>query len=523
MNTFKKDPVKLEIYKNRFQSIAEEMGAALQRTAFSPNIKERRDFSCAVFDGKGRMIAQAEHIPVHLGAMPLSVESVIKNLDLRKGDTGILNDPYEGGTHLPDITMVRPVFLKGARQPSFYIANRAHHSDIGGMTPGSMPLSSEIFQEGIRIPPLKFEENGKVNHSLLRFLLSNVRTPKEREGDLLAQYMAAKVGETRLIEMISEFGTEEVFEYMDELQNYAERMVRNVIKEIPDGSYDFEDYMDDDGQTEVSVKIKVRITIKGSSAVVDFSESDPQVNGCINSVYAITLSGVFYVFRTLVDYSIPSNHGCMVPIKVIAPEGTVVNARFPAAVSGGNVETSQRTVDVLFGALAKAIPHKIPAASGGSMNNLTIGGTDPGTGEQFAYYETIACGMGARPGKPGINAIHTHMTNTLNTPIEVIEHELPVSINRYSLRKNSGGGGKFRGGDGIEKSIEFFSKASLSLVSDRRKHAPYGLSGGDPGSTGENSLKRGSEETVLPSKINISVQKGDVFKIKTPGGGGFGR
>jgi len=518
------DPIKLEIYKNRFQSVAEEMGAALRRTAFSPNIKERRDFSCAVFDGDGKMIAQAEHIPVHLGAMPLSVESVIKNLDLRKGDTGILNDPYEGGTHLPDITLVRPVFLPGKdrKKPSFYIANRAHHADVGGMTPGSMPLSREIFQEGVRIPPIKFEENNRINESVMRLLLANVRTPREREGDLLAQYMATKVGEKRLAEMIAEFGGDEVFAYMDELQRYAERIVRAVVKEIPDGTYSFADYMDNDGQTDKPVRIAVTIKIDGTNAVIDFSESDPQVAGCVNSVYAITLSAVFYVFRTLVEYEIPSNHGCMAPLTVIAPEGTVVNARFPSAVTGGNVETSQRTVDVLYGALAQAIPHKIPAASGGTMNNVSIGGTHPETGAPFAYYETIACGMGARPEKHGLSAVHTHMTNTLNTPVEVIENDLPMRIRSYRFRRRSGGAGKFRGGDGIEKSFEFLSDASLSLISDRRKFGPYGLAGGQPGKPGLDELLRGGKKTHLNSKINIPVGPGDVFTIRTPGGGGFG-
>ncbi len=428
------DPIRLEIYKNRFQSIAEEMGAALQRTAFSPNIKERLDFSCAVFDGDGKMIAQGDHMPVHLGSMPLSVESVIQNLDLNKGDTAILNDPFHGGTHLPDVTLVHPVFLPGDKKPSFFTANRAHHADIGGMTPGSMPLATEIFQEGIIIPPVKFEENGEINKSLLKVLLSNVRTPVEREGDFLAQYMAAKVGEKRLNEIVNHYGHSEVFEYLDHLQNYSETMVRKLVKSIPDGSYEFEDYMDNDGQSSDPVKIEVRITVKGNEAVIDFSNSDPQVSGCINAVYAITLSAVFYVFRTLVDYPIPSNYGCMIPLKVVTKKGLIVDSVYPSAVAGGNVETSQRIVDVLYGALHKALPGKVCAASGGSMNNLTMGGIHPETGEHYAYYETIACGMGARPEKDGINGIHTHMTNSQNTPVEVLENQLPVIIKSYKFR-----------------------------------------------------------------------------------------
>lgn len=537
------DPIKLEIYKNRFHSVAEEMGAALQRTAFSPNIKERRDFSCAVFDGDGKMIAQGDHMPVHLGSMPLSVESVIKNMTLNRGDTAILNDPFAGGTHLPDITLVQPVFLTGEKKPAFYTANRAHHADIGGMTPGSMPLSNEIYQEGFRIPPVKLEENHRFNEPLMKVLLANVRTPEEREGDLLAQYMAAKVGEKRLLDIISRNGKSEAFRYMNELQNYSERMIRAVIEQIPDGAYSFNDYMDNDGQTDSPVNISVTITVSGSDAVVDFSNSDPEVSGSINAVYAITLSAVFYVFRTLVKYSILSNHGCMKPLTVIAPEGLIVNAKSPAAVAGGNVETSQRIVDVLYGALAKAVPDKIPAASGGTMNNLTFGGTHPDTGEPFAYYETIACGMGARPNMPGIDGIHTHMTNSLNTPIEVLENQFPIRVHRYSFRRGSGGSGMHRGGDGIDKSIEFLTRASLSLLSDRRNGAPYGLFGGSPGKPGQNFVisakvrpdsggqleadklpaEKYGKKIILPSKFNISVKRGDIFTVRTPGGGGYGR
>ncbi len=519
----KVDPIKLEIYKNRFQSVAEEMGAALQRTAFSPNIKERRDFSCALFDGMGRMIAQGDHMPVHLGSMPMSVKCVIEKLTLKRGDTAILNDPFRGGTHLPDVTLVHPVFLPEDKEPSFYTANRAHHADIGGMTPGSMPLSTEIFQEGIVIPPVKFEENGRINKALMDVLLANVRTPGEREGDFLAQYMAAKVGEKRLKEIVEHFGRTEVFQYLDHLQDYSEKMIRVLIKSIPDGKYTFADHMDNDGQSDEPVRIEVEIRIDGSEAEIDFSKSDPQASGCINAVYAITLSAVFYIFRTLVEYPIPSNYGCMVPVRVIAPEGLIVNAVYPAAVSGGNVETSQRIVDVLYGALAKALPGKVPAASGGSMNNLTMGGADPETGEQFAYYETIACGMGARPGKDGISGVHTHMTNSLNTPVEVLENQLPIRILSYSFRKNSGGKGKFTGGDGIEKSIEFLTDASLSLISERRQIAPYGLKGGKPGKPGENLIFRNNSSGKLNAKFNISVTKGDVFTVRTPGGGGYGR
>lgn len=522
MKNKKFDPVKLEIYKNRFQSVAEEMGAALRRTSFSPNIKERLDYSCAVFEADGKMIAQGDNIPVHLGSMPKSVESVIEHLDFNPGDTAILNDPFKGGTHLPDITIVRPVFLGKSKSPSFFVANRAHHADIGGMTPGSMPLSNEIIQEGIIIPPLKIEENGKINQTLMTLLLANVRTPKEREGDLLAQYMSAKVGEARVKEIIDKNGKKEVFEYLGHLQDYSEMMMKNAIKSIPDGKYSFIDYLDNDGQSDIPIKIEVEIRVKGAKVEIDFSNSDSQVPGCVNAVYAITLSAVFYVFRTLIESPVPNNDGCMKPIKLIAPVGSIVNAQYPSAVSGGNVETSQRIVDVLYGALSKALPDKIPAASGGTMNNMTLGGIDPDSGAPFAYYETVANGMGARPTKNGIDGIHTHMTNSLNTPVEVLENTLPIRVKSYKFRKNSGGKGKYNGGDGIEKSIEFLSTASFSVISERRNISPYGLNGGEPGKRGENILFVDGKKQKLPPKVNITVKKGDVFKLLTPGGGGFG-
>jgi N-methylhydantoinase B len=518
------DPIKLEIYKNRFHSIAEEMGAALQRTAFSPNIKERRDFSCAIFDGDGKLIAQGDHMPVHLGSMPLSVESVINSMTLFRGDTAILNDPFSGGTHLPDITLVRPVYLTGEDKPAFYTANRAHHADIGGMAPGSMSLSSEIYQEGFRIPPLKLEERNRINTTLMKLLLANVRTPEEREGDLLAQYMAVKVGEACLLEIIRHSGKVETLQYINELQNYSERMMRSVIEQIPDGKYSFTDALDDDGISTDPCEITATITITGSDAIVDFTGTSPQTKGPVNAVYAITLSAVFYVFRTLVSEPILANYGCIKPLTVRAPAGTIVNANSPAAVAGGNVETSQRIVDILFGALANAIPEKVPAASSGSMNNVTFGGIHPKTQEPFAYYETVAGGMGARPGKPGIDGIHTHMTNSLNTPLEVLENQLPVRVLKYRFRQNSGGAGIFRGGDGIEKQIQFLTTAHLSLLSDRRLRRPYGLLGGSPGKAGKNFIiKKNGTKLSLPSKFSTTIESGDIFVLQTPGGGGYGR
>ena len=516
------DPVQLEIFKSLFHAIAEEMGATLKRTAFSPNIKERRDYSCAVFDHRGDMVAQGDHMPVHLGSMPLSVKAAIENREIGPGDMVILNDPYKGGTHLPDLTLVSGVFSK--RKLLFYVACRAHQSDVGGMSPGSMPLAEEIYQEGLRIPPVKFMSNGKINRDVWDMVLANVRTPEEREGDLAAMVGANRTGEQRLMEIASKYGWNVVSRYVTAILDYSERMTRGAISNIPDGIYEAEDFLDDDGIGYKPIAIRVRITIKRDSAVIDFSNSDPQAEGSINAVYAITASVVFYVFRTLVGFSIPSNAGGMRPLRIIAPEGTIVNARPPAAVCGGNVETSQRIVDVLYKCLAQAMPDRIPAASQGTMNNLTFGAIDPRTNQPVAYYETVSGGMGARPTMDGLSGVHTHMTNSMNTPVEALEHAYPVRLVRYSLRHQSGGAGKWRGGDGVIREMQFLTKAQVTLLSDRRKFAPYGLNGADAGAPGVNViiLKNGTEER-LPSKFTKWVEDGDVLSIQTPGGGGWGK
>jgi N-methylhydantoinase B len=388
----KANPILLEVFKNRFSSIAEEMGVTLNRTGFSPNIKERRDFSCGIFDPQGDMIAQAAHIPVHLGSMPMSVKSAIHSVSWEEGDMVVLNDPFKGGTQLPDITIVAPVFAS-REHPSFYVANRAHHADVGGMSSGSMPLSRSIFQEGIIIPPLKIVERGSIDRKLMRFFLNNVRTPVEREGDFAAQITGNTTGVRRTRELIQKYSLETVAFYARSLMDYAERVTRHRIQKIPDGVYSFEDFMDDDGFDREKIKIHLSITIQGDRAILDFRKSDPQAAGSINAVYAITLSAVLYVFRTLVGRHIPTNAGILRPIQVLTRKGSVVDAQFPAAVAGGNVETSQRIVDVVLGALSRALPETIPAASQGTMNNVTIGGIDPRTGKPFAYYETIGGGM----------------------------------------------------------------------------------------------------------------------------------
>jgi N-methylhydantoinase B len=515
------DPVQLEILKSLFHSIAEEMGATLKRTAFSPNIKERRDYSCALFDAGGHVIAQGDHMPVHLGSMPLSVKAAIKSREIGPGDMIMLNDPYAGGTHLPDITLVSGVFEKSKLR--FYVACRAHHSDVGGMSPGSMPIAEEIYQEGLRIPPVKIVSKGEINRDIWDLVLYNVRTPVEREGDLAAMFASNHTGERRLLEVLAKYGWPALNRFVDEIQDYAERMTRLAIRAIPDGVYEAEDFLDDDGVRDRPIRIAVRIEIAGDRAVVDFSKSDAQVQGSVNSVFAITASAVFYVFRTLVEAPIPSNAGGMRPISIIAPEGTIVNALPPAAVCGGNVETSQRIVDVLYKCLAPALPDRIPAASQGTMNNLTFGGIDPRTGQTVAYYETVCGGMGARPGLDGISAVHTHMTNSLNTPVEAFEHNYPARILRYSVRQESGGKGRSRGGDGVIREIGFLARTHVTVLSDRRRMAPYGLNGGQEGKPGRNKIFR-ADGTVeeMPGKFTAWLEAGDVLSIETPGGGGWG-
>ena len=517
------DPVELEIFKSIFVSIAEEMGVALCRASFSPNIKERKDFSCAVFDGHGQTVAQGDHLPVHLGAMPLSVAAAIANTHLEPGDTVVLNDPFRGGTHLPDITMVSPVYVKGLKRPAYFVANRAHHSDVGGMSPGSMPLATELFQEGVIIPPAKLVRRGRIDRDVLSFILANVRTPEEREGDLTAQLAANRIGERRLLEITEKYGTRQIHNHMMHLQDYSERIMRAALRSIPDGEYSYADFMDNDGIVDRPVRIQVAIRIRGDEAEVDFTGTGPQTAGNINAIYAITLSATLYVFRCIIRGDVPYNAGMSRPIKLIVPPGCVVNALAPAAVAGGNVETSQRITDVLLGAMAKAVPGRVPAASQGTMNNITFGGFNPATGRPFAYYETIGGGMGASPESDGLNGVHTHMTNTRNTPIEALEHNLPVRLLRYSLRKGSGGEGRFRGGDGIVREFEFLAPARVNILSERRKFAPYGLDGGRPGKMGENTLIQGKIRRRLGSKASFQVQKGDRVRIETPGGGGYGK
>jgi N-methylhydantoinase B len=561
------DPVELEVFKNLYHSIAEEMGAALRRTSFSPNIKERRDYSCAVFDSDGQVIAMGDHMPVHLGSMPMSVAAAVAQCELEPGDMVMLNDPFRGGTHLPDITLVMPVYVSqqkrisrsdgplprpgGAKPryhqaPDFYVASRAHHADVGGTYPGSMGPCREIYQEGLRIPPVKIMRGGKIVADVLALVLNNVRTPEEREGDLGAQIAACQTGAQRLREICNRYGIARAKRAAADLLVYSEEMMRAFLRTIPPGHYEAEDFLDDDGVEDKPVRIAVTIQVSKSvvetrlaasrpaakkkpQVTIDFTGSDAQVQGPINAVEAITYSACFYVFRCLLRDDVPATSGLMRPIRVIAPAGTVVNAKPPAAVAGGNVETSQRIVDVLLKALAQAIPDRVPAAASGTMNNLTIGGTDlrsgdSRTGEPFAYYETIAGGMGARPNKDGVSGVHTHMTNSLNTPAEALEYAYPIRLRQYSLRSKSGGKGLHIGGDGIVREIEVLTDAQVTLLADRRSRGPYGLAGGADGAAGRTLIVRrdGSEETI-PGKTSVRLRSGERVRIESPGGGGWGR
>lgn len=518
------DPVTFEIVKNSLVSLAEEMGVVLRRSSFSANIKERRDFSCAFFDADGRLVAQAEHIPVHLGAMPHSVRTILREHDeISEGDEFILNDPFRGGTHLPDITVVSPIFYRGDRVG--FAANRAHHSDVGGGTPGSMSaLSTDVFQEGIRIPPVKLADKGRVNAQLLDFILSNVRTPRERLGDLRAQQAANNAGTKRFAELARKIGIGTVLTGMRQLMDYSSRLMLKEIRKLPKRSSGAVDYLDGDGFDAANIPIRVKLTVGNAKLIFDFTGSSGQVKGPVNAVYSITLSAAYYVVRCVTDPNIPPNEGCFRPIEVIAPQGTIVNAQPPAAVAGGNVETSQRIVDVALKAFGSIAPERICAACQGTMNNVTIGGINPRTGRHFTYYETIAGGFGGRRGKDGIDGVHSHMTNTLNTPIEALEASFPLRVRRYELIAGSGGNGRFRGGLGVRRDVEILSdEATISLLGDRQTIAPWGFRGGKPGMPGQYSLFRnGGREEKLASKFTTRAYRGDVLSVSTPGGGGYG-
>jgi len=505
------DPVTLSVLASALAGVAEEMGAVLIRGAYSSNIKERRDCSTALFDERGRMVAQAEHIPVHLGAMPEAVAAVMRR-DPRPGDVFAINDPYSGGTHLPDITLVSPISYEN--DILGFAVTRAHHSDVGGMRPGSMPSDSrEIYQEGIIIPPVRLVQGGEYVQDVLDLLLANVRTPAIRRGDLRAQIAANNIAEERIGELIERRDKETVLAAFDEVISYAEKRAREAIRELPDGEYSAEDVVEGDGIVDEDIPIKVTVTVENDSMTIDFSGTADAVRGNVNCPLPVTRSACYFALRVLLPKDILANAGTYASLEIKAPEGSLVNAKSPSAVVAGNVETSNRIADAVLAAFASFAPEEVPAQGQGTMNNTIIGG--PG----WTYYETIGGGQGASSKGPGPSGVHVGMSNTLNTPIEAFELEYPMRVERYELLYESGGDGENRGGDGIVRSVRVLGPASLSLLSDRRRYPPRGANGGKSGAVGENLLN----DEDLPPKVSRELEEGDVVTVKTPGGGGYGR
>ena len=533
------DPITLEVVRNALVGVAEECGASLRRTASSPNIKERVDCSTAVFDAHGRMVAQAEHIPVHLGSMPASVAAAIATFpDLADGDQVLLSDPFAGGTHLPDWTLVCPVERRSERgvdregELIGYVATRAHHADVGGAAPGSMPAdATEVFAEGLRIPPVRLWRGGEEDRDVLALLLANTRTPDERVGDLRAQAGANRLAARRLVELADRLGPDRLAATMEATLEHAERSVRAALRDAPDGEATFTDWLDGDGIDAVDVPIVARVAITGDTLAVDFTVADAdgvrtadQVDGNVNAPFAVTVSAVVYALRAVFAPDVPANDGATRPLTVTAHDGSIVRPRLPAAVAAGNVETSQRIVDVVLGALASLVPDRVPAASQGTMNNTLAGGVDPRTGQAFSYYETLGGGAGAGPWGPGTSGVQVHMTNTQNTPVEAFEVAYPLRVLEYRLRDGSGGDGVHRGGDGIRRVLEVVAdRVTVSLVTERRTRGPWGLAGGGDGAPGRNLLVRDGEEVELPAKTTLRLRRGDRLVVETPGGGGWGR
>ena len=515
------DAISLEVFRHRCAAIAEEMGAALERSAFSSNIQERRDYSCALFDHTGALVAQAAHIPVHLGAMPRSVEAAIAYCaPFSDGDVVLLNDPFAGGTHLPDFTSVAPIFVAGTLVA--YSATRAHHADVGGMTPGSMPLSRSLYQEGIIIPPIKLIAAGQRNDAVFALIVRNSRTSDERSGDLAAQLACHQIATARVHELVAKMGPIAVTNGFAALIAYGEQRMRQIIQAIPDGQYQATEYLDNDGVDPSPLAIHVTLTIRADSMHIDFTGSAPQCRGPLNAPQAVTESAVLYALRLLDGDDMPASAGVYRPLTWNIPVGSILNPLPPAAVAGGNVETSQRVVDTMLSALAQAIPMRIPAQSAGTMNNWTMGGMR-NDNTPFAYYETLGGGMGARPTADGLDAVQTHMTNTRNTPVEAFERLYPVRVTQLAVRRGSGGDGASHGGAGLQKSIQFLVPVTITLLTERREFAPQGTHGGGAGASGQNLLSDSEGiVTPLPSKGSFDVPAQSTLHILTPGGGGYG-
>jgi N-methylhydantoinase B len=510
------DPVTLSVMRSALEGVAAEMGSVLVRSAYSSNIKERRDCSAALFDPRGRMVAQAEHIPVHLGAMPESVAAVLAR-DPRPGDVFVLNDPYTGGTHLPDITLVSPVIgaAAGSADPLGYAVTRAHHSDIGGMVPGSMPSDSrDLWQEGLVIPPVRLVRDGRLDDDLLALILANSRTPRLRRGDFRAQIAANQLGGQRLAELAERRGPDTVQAAYEEILAYAERRTREALRALPDGTYRATGELEGDGVGDADIPIVVAVTVAGDRMRIDLTGTADAVPGNVNCPLAVTRSACYFALRVLLPEDVPANAGTYAPLEIVAPEGSLVNARPPHAVVAGNVETSQRVADVVLAALAEVAD--VPAAGQGTMNNVVIGGRG------WTYYETVAGGQGASSRGDGPSGVHVGMTNTLNTPVEAVELEYPMRVERYELADGTGGAGRHRGGDGVVRSIRVLEPATVSLLTDRRRHPPAGARGGQPGAPGRNLLGAGPDAEELPSKTTRRLEADEVVTVVTPGGGGWG-
>lgn len=516
------DAIELALVRGLFSACAEEMGASLMRSAHSPNITERLDHSCAVFDARARLVAQAAHIPVHLGSMPRAVEAALAVGPLRPGDVVLLNDPFEGGTHLPDLTLVSPVFLPGRRTPSFLVASRAHHADVGGSAPGSLPIASEVYEEGLRIPPVFVRRAGRDVPDVLRLLLANVRTPHERRADLAAQLGAQVTGERRLRELAVRRGARSLEDAATALLDATERHARAAIARLPRGRFTFADVLDDDGRGHGPLTVRVALTIGDGRVVADFTGTDPQTAGPVNAVRAVTTAAVLYATRCVLAEDVAVNDGLLRAIRIVTPRGSLVDAVPPAAVGAGNVETSQRIVDVVLGAYARALPDRVTAASAGTMNNLLIGGYDPRRGRAFAYYETLGSGHGGGPEGPGEDAMQAHMTNTRNTPVESLEHAYPLEVVSTRIRRGSGGRGRARGGDGIERRVRLLVPARVTVLAERRRRGPWGLAGGAAGSPGINRVEIAGRTRSMPGKFTADLPAGAVVSVASPGGGGFG-
>ena len=508
-------PATLNIFASRLDAVCEEMGLVLRNAAFSPNIRDRLDFSCAVFDANGALCAQAAHIPVHLGSMAFAMQGIVADIDWQPGDQVMLNDPYLGGTHLPDVTLIAPVFAGDQLQA--FVVNRAHHADIGAASPGSMPISSRLEQEGVVIGPQHLVRGEELLSAVLQAVTGATRNSAESGGDFAAQVAANRAGVARLGKLIGGYGAAVFLDGILALNDYAERLARDALAGIPEGRYRFTDFLDDDGQGQLDIPISVTLTVAGQAVTADFTGTAAQVEGNVNCPLAVAAAAVYYVFRCLMPPHTPACAGAFRPVRLIAPEGSLLNARKPAAVAAGNVETSTRVVDVVLGALAQAIPGQVPAASHGSMNNLAMGSARAGA--TWDYYETIGGGMGAGPHGGGLNGLQTHMTNTLNTPVEVLESRFPLRVLQYGLRRESGGRGMRRGGDGLVREYEFLEAAHYTLLTERRSHAPWGIDGGGDARPGLNLLNG----RPLPAKCEGELQPGDRLRIETPGGGGWGR